>query len=287
MQLRRENIRKDFLHFMTTDRLQKAIADEYIETDMLKTFDNESLFRRITFWQVLTILLAFFFSHNSIVLSTKVNLLENYSTRCAREMQTSQIDFFGDEKEILEDLTPFLCVFLAVHIFDWLASRYERAISKSWGCKFLSFYRYTEPHQFKMLEEQDANTARITFWVVLLVRVIALSWVYSYVMKFRYCQPLLAACLYQDFGVSMFVQVWVIIEQFIEASDQDLMIRNVIENDIFEAKRHFFRLRFIFEAAGGSIKDKNLDMQPDISITDANDDPLKAHEAQREREINL
>jgi hypothetical protein len=44
------------------------------------------------------------------------------------------------------------------------------------------------------------------------VRAVALTWVYKKAMAYRYCQPMLAVCLYQDYGTSMFVQIWVLVE---------------------------------------------------------------------------
>ena len=47
-----------FVHVISTDRLQQLIAQEFLENDMLKMFDTESMFIRITIWQIVTSLFA-------------------------------------------------------------------------------------------------------------------------------------------------------------------------------------------------------------------------------------
>jgi hypothetical protein len=74
---------------MTTDRLQKSIAKEYMETDMLKMFEHtQSQFTRITFWQILTIILAALFSNYEIVLGTVISE-SGYKDRCRKEMENA------------------------------------------------------------------------------------------------------------------------------------------------------------------------------------------------------
>ena len=40
----------NFVHVIGIDRLQLMLAEEFYETDMLKMFEHESLFKRIAIW---------------------------------------------------------------------------------------------------------------------------------------------------------------------------------------------------------------------------------------------
>ena len=77
-----DELQEKYIHTMTTDRLQMSIAREYIENDVLTMFTKESLFRRITFWQILTIILAIMVENSRIVLGTKVDPKHPYEERC-------------------------------------------------------------------------------------------------------------------------------------------------------------------------------------------------------------
>ena len=48
-----------FVHLISIDRLQLALADEFIELDVLESFNTVSIFRRTTCWQIFTMLAAF------------------------------------------------------------------------------------------------------------------------------------------------------------------------------------------------------------------------------------
>ena len=39
-----------FVHLISVDRLQLLIADEFIEHDVLRSFESLTIFRRVTFW---------------------------------------------------------------------------------------------------------------------------------------------------------------------------------------------------------------------------------------------
>ena len=49
-----------FVHLISVDRLQLLIADEFIEHDVLRSFESLTIFRRVTFWQIYTMISAFF-----------------------------------------------------------------------------------------------------------------------------------------------------------------------------------------------------------------------------------
>lgn len=67
MNLNEKGLIRRFVHVVSVDRLQMLIAEEFIENDMLKMFDTESLFKRITMWQILTSLIAIFMSTTGLV----------------------------------------------------------------------------------------------------------------------------------------------------------------------------------------------------------------------------
>ena len=64
-----------FVHLISIDRLQIALADEFIELDVLESFFNSvSIFRRITFWQIYTMLAAFLMVHYEIYFGKHANI---------------------------------------------------------------------------------------------------------------------------------------------------------------------------------------------------------------------
>jgi hypothetical protein len=50
MSLNQKGLLNKFIHIISVDRLQIMIAEEFLEKDMLKMFDMEELFERITGW---------------------------------------------------------------------------------------------------------------------------------------------------------------------------------------------------------------------------------------------
>ena len=66
-------IARHYLHTMTTDRLMLMIAKEYMEKDMLNMFDREPLFRRITFWQIVTICFALLIEKTGVTLGREMS----------------------------------------------------------------------------------------------------------------------------------------------------------------------------------------------------------------------
>jgi hypothetical protein len=145
------------------------------------------------------------------------------------------------------DIKPSMTIVLCIHIFDWLITSIEReyfACGKSKYNPFI-FYRYNDQFLFNRLSDDEKTYARIVYWIVLLGRVAGLTWLFTYVMSFRHCQPMLEVCFIQDYGVSMFLQIFLFIEQHIKSYEEDAAIDTAIQNDLINAKKHFFRLRHI------------------------------------------
>ena len=142
----------------------------------------------------------------------------------------------------MKDVLPYLTILLWVHIVEWVACRWEHNL-KDWS-PFLC-YRYTEKYQFALLTQNQKYVAKITFWVRFVLYFIVLNWMAKHVLMYKHCQPMLAVCFFQDFGVTIIVQIFVLLEQFLKDSDNEALIKAIISNEIFDAKRHFFRLRYI------------------------------------------
>lgn len=53
-------------------------------------------------------------------------------------------------------------------------------------------------------------------------------------------------CFYMDWGVSVVVQIWVLLESHILGKASEAIIKSVILNDVLETQKHFFKLRYAF-----------------------------------------
>ena len=82
-----EKLKTNFLHAMTTDFIHIAIAREYIETDLLRTFEHLSVYRSITYWQIITII--------STLIIANCGGLGLHAQECQAEMKFGQEVLFG------------------------------------------------------------------------------------------------------------------------------------------------------------------------------------------------
>lgn len=71
-----------FVHVISVDRLMILIAEEFLETDLIRMFDSMRLFKRITIWQVILSAMTIIFVAKDIVFGEIPQFHTDYKSRC-------------------------------------------------------------------------------------------------------------------------------------------------------------------------------------------------------------
>lgn len=78
-----DELAEGYVQIITEETLARHIAEEFIERDQLRVYQKSSPFMRMTFWQIIMIIVTLhWFTGDSLVLGTDMYPEGNYQDLC-------------------------------------------------------------------------------------------------------------------------------------------------------------------------------------------------------------
>jgi hypothetical protein len=236
-----------------------------IERDLLRMFDYRNMWENTTIWQILVMCITFLLQLSGVVFGTPLVYDESYMDRCMTEMENNNAKKFMRVKGT-QTIDLWYCVlfFLIMHLYELMAYQYIKKdefvrISEAWP---FNKQDDTEENRNKRYAKASRRYLEIWFW-----RVLITTPVFACFIQYNVCQPFLGTTLYQDYIITLMMPIWVLCEAKILRSGHKTLIKMILDNHYTNAKKHFWRTRYIL--VNGEQPDEGY------KLGDESENPLK------------
>ena len=251
----------DYLHVISEDTLSFKLAEEFIARDLIKAWELDEVYQRISVWQIIfwLVIEITILANNSLFAYTgywgKENLLDDFSENCLAfygngfKIDESATKWIQEGRELKpplssERISLYFIAFLVIHLIDIVFYMVTK--------RNLDMWLICDPNERQKWAKTESNSARkisaiIKHVVYYAVKIAIMTLIYIELDTHKWCDPFRGIYFYVDFYMTIAKHFIAPMEKQLQNWSWMASSEAILAEEKASGYNHFYNCRTLIE----------------------------------------